>query len=104
MTKSFNRNLKFLEKRQQYSVHQNQNIFRDLFSKFYRETFREIKKAKSKYLILDIRDNLGGSLAEITNLYSYLAKKDKFRFINDLEVANRTSITQADYFSHFQII
>ena len=100
MTKSFNRNLKFLEKDSSIAYIKIKTFSGTYSQKFYRETFREIKKAKSKYLILDIRDNLGGSLAEITNLYSYLAK-DKFRFINDLEVANRTSITHADYFSHF---
>ena len=100
VTKSFNRNLKFLEKDSSIAYIKIKTFSGTYSQKFYRETFREIKKAKSKYLILDIRDNLGGSLAEITNLYSYLAK-DKFRFINDFEIANRTSITQADYFSHF---
>ena len=68
--------------------------------KFYKETFSTLKKAKTKYLIIDIRDNLGGSLAEINNLYTYFAK-EKFKFIKDIEVSSRTSILSTDYLSNF---
>ncbi|WP_234047786.1 S41 family peptidase [Chryseobacterium paridis] len=44
-------------------------------NKFYKETFARIKEAKSSYLILDIRNNYGGSLQEINKLYSYLTSQ-----------------------------
>jgi C-terminal processing protease CtpA/Prc len=68
--------------------------------KFYKETFATLKKPKTEYLIIDIRDNLGGSLAEINNLYTYFAK-EKFKFIKDIEVSSRTSILSTDYLSNF---
>jgi hypothetical protein len=43
---------------------------------------------------------LGGSLAEINNLYTYFAK-EKFKFIKDIEVSSRTSILSTDYLSNF---
>ena len=49
-------------------------------------------------MIIDVRDNLGGSLAEINNLYSYLVSEE-FQFINDMQVTSRLSMFQANYFN-----
>ena len=54
-------------------------------------------------MILDIRDNLGGSLAEINNLYSYLVD-EKFQFINDIEIISPSAMYQANYISEFSWI
>ena len=51
VTKSFNRNLKFLEKDSSVAYIKIKTFSGTYSQKFYRETFREIKKAKSKYLI-----------------------------------------------------
>lgn len=103
LTKSFNRNLQFLEKDSSVAYIKIKTFSGTFSKKFYKESFATIKKAKSKYLILDIRDNLGGSLSEINNLYTYFAK-EKFKFINDIEVTGRTSILSSNYFSNFPII
>lgn len=100
ITKSFNRDLKFLEKDSSVAYIKIKTFSGTYSAKFYRETFEKIKKANSKYLILDIRDNLGGSLAEINNLYSYLAL-EKFQFIKDIEVTSKTSMFHANYFGVF---
>jgi len=57
--------------------------------KFYKETFAKIDSAKCQNLIIDLRNNGGGSLDEIENLYGYLASKP-FKFINNAET--KTSI------------
>ncbi len=58
------------------------------YKRFYKESFTKLDSAKTKYLILDLRDNGGGRIAEIDYLYSYLAK-EPFKFINDSEVNSR---------------
>ena len=56
--------------------------------RFYRETFAKIDSLDSKHLILDLRDNTGGSLKEIGELYGFLAK-DEFTFLNPMETKTR---------------
>ena len=100
ITKSFNRNLQFLAKDSSVAYIKIKSFSGTYSKKFYKETFSTLKKAKTQYLIIDIRDNLGGSLAEINNLYTYFAK-EKFKFIKDIEVSSRTSILSTDYLSNF---
>ena len=100
ITKSFNRNLQFLAKDSSVAFIKIKSFSGTYSKKFYKETFSTLKKAKTQYLIIDIRDNLGGSLAEINNLYTYFAK-EKFKFIKDIEVSSRTSILSTDYLSNF---
>lgn len=42
------------------------------YRKFYRKAFRHIKQAGIKYLVLDLRANGGGKLADASRLISYL--------------------------------
>lgn len=101
VTKSFNRSLHFLDKEKKIAYVRIKTFSGTKSRKFYRETFREIKEKNADYLILDVRDNLGGSLAEIHNLYSYLTAEEHFRLINDIEVTQRNSMVYADYFDVF---
>ena len=100
VTKSFNRNLQFLDKDSSIALIKIKTFSGTYSRKFYKESFATLKKAKTQYLILDVRDNLGGSLAEINNLYTYFAK-EKFKFINDIEVSSKTSLLSANYVSNF---
>lgn len=52
--------------------------------KFYEETFHIIDSLNTKNLILDLRDNTGGSLKEIGNLYGYLTDSE-YTLVNPLE-------------------
>lgn len=97
ITKSYNRDLQFPTKDSAIAYMKIKTFSGTFSRKFYKESFKEIKNAKSKYLILDIRDNLGGSLYEINNLYSYLVS-EKFQFVNDIEVTSRNAMFHADYF------
>ncbi|WP_240964540.1 S41 family peptidase [Flavivirga algicola] len=58
------------------------------YKRFYKGSFAKLDSAKTKNLILDLRDNGGGRIAEIDYLYSYLATK-KYKFIEDSEVNSR---------------
>lgn len=97
-TKSFNRDLQFLDKDSTIAYMKIKKFSGYTSKKFYKTSFGIIKKHQTKYLILDIRDNFGGSLSEINNLYSYLAKED-FKFIKDVEITGKNSMAKADYFN-----
>lgn len=97
VTRSFNRDLQFLAADSSIAYMKIKSFSGHLSARFYKQSFKRIKNNNSKYLILDIRDNLGGSLYEINNLYSYLAK-EKFRFIKDIEITEKNAILHADYF------
>ncbi len=64
------------------------------YNKFYKEAFAKIDSAGSENLILDLRDNGGGSLDEIEKLYGYLSLSP-FRFMNDAETKTRIPMTKA---------
>jgi len=62
--------------------------------RFYRESFAKIDSLGSKQLILDLRDNTGGSLKEIGELYGFLANEN-FTFLNPMETKTRFVATSA---------
>lgn len=98
VSKSFNRDLQFPTKDSTVAYMKIKTFSGTYSRKFYKQSFTLLKKSPAKYLILDVRDNLGGSLAEINNLYSYFVSED-FKFIKDMEVTSRTSMFHANYFS-----
>lgn len=103
VTKSFNRDLQFPTKDSTVAYMKIKTFSGTFSKKFYKESFATLKKSPAKYLVMDIRDNLGGSLAEINNLYSYLVDKD-FKFINEIEITSPKSMYEADYFTNFPFI
>ena len=98
ITKSFNRDLQFPTKDSTVAYMKIKTFSGTFSRKFYKQSFATLKKSPAKYLILDVRDNLGGSLAEINNLYSYFTSEE-FKFIKDMEVTSRTSMFKANYFN-----
>ena len=95
--KRYNRNLSFREKDSSVAVIKINGFQKTNFRKCYEQFFQKIKDYKSKTLILDLRNNSGGRLSEINNLYSYLAEKE-YIFVQPSEVASKTSLLQMDYF------
>ncbi|MGK6340658.1 S41 family peptidase [Chryseobacterium sp. DT-3] len=96
-TNSYNRNFKFLDKDSITAYIKIKSFSSDYSEKFYRETFSKIKKAGSKYLIIDVRNNYGGSLHEINNLYSYLAP-EPYVLIKPSQLASRLTPLRTNYF------
>ena len=58
------------------------------FNKFFKESFTAIKNGKTKNLILDIRDNGGGSLTACRNLFAYLVNQD-FVYLKESSIDHR---------------
>lgn len=100
ITKSYNRDLQFATKDSTVAYMKIKTFSGTYSRKFYKESFELLQNSPAKVLVLDVRNNLGGSLSEINNLYSYLVS-DEFKFINDIEVTSRSSMFQASYFSEF---
>ncbi|WP_027376249.1 S41 family peptidase [Kaistella palustris] len=96
-TRTYNRDLQF-PTADSAVAYMKIKTFSGVYSRrFYRQSFAQLQKSPAKTLIIDIRNNLGGSLYEVNNLYSYLVSTD-FQFINDIEVTSRASVFHADYF------
>lgn len=89
-TKVYNRDLSFLEKDSSIAVIKIKSFSKGKFKPFYKQSFEKIAKSKSKTLIIDLRNNTGGRLAEIENLYAYLADST-FTFADDAEMTSRFS-------------
>jgi len=96
-TKLYMRNLHFLEKDSSIAVIKINGFKIGNYEKCYDEFFKKIKKYKSRALILDFRNNGGGRLNEISNLYSYLSDTT-FIFVDKSEITSKTSLLHADYF------
>jgi hypothetical protein len=85
LSKRYNRNLRFMEADSSIAVMKIRGFTKGTPGPFYEESFKKIKEHHSKALILDLRDNGGGRLYEIADLYSYLADTI-FVFIDESEV------------------
>lgn len=93
----YNRNLKFIEKDSSVAVMKINGFSIGNYYTFYRESFEKIKKNNAKTLIIDLRNNPGGRLSEIAELYSYLTDTTMV-FADKSEVATKTSLLSGDYF------
>lgn len=94
---SYNRNFKFLDKDSTTAYIKVKSFSSDYSSKFYSETFKKINNTKTNYLIIDVRNNYGGSLDEINNLYSYLSPKP-YTLVKPSQVTSKISPLKTNYF------
>lgn len=94
---SYNRNFKFMDQDSTTAYIKVTSFSREYSDKFYKETFEKIKNAGAKYLIIDVRNNYGGSLHEINNLYSYLADKP-YVLIKPSQLTSRLTPLKTNYF------
>lgn len=86
--KNYTRNFNFIGKDSSVAYLKIRGFGYGNYKDFYEETFSKIDSAKAKVLVLDLRDNPGGSLNQIDKLYSYLTDKE-YQFINEGEVLTR---------------
>jgi len=97
ITKTYSKNLSFREPDSSIAIMKINDFAKGRYAKFYQNSFRKMDSLKTKALIIDLRDNPGGRLNEIHNLYSYLTDKD-FNFLDKSEVVSRTSLLHNNYF------
>lgn len=95
--KEFQRSLSFMEKDSSVAVLEIKSFSIGNYEPFYKDAFKRIEKNKSKTLILDLRDNPGGRLSEINQLYSFVADSS-IAFADKSEVASKMSFFKREYF------
>lgn len=96
-TSSYNRNFKFLDKDSTIAYMKIQSFSRTFSDRFYKESFAKLKNSESSFLIIDIRNNYGGSLYEINQLYSYLTP-EPFVLIKPSQLVSRVTPLKTNYF------
>ncbi|MFV5693765.1 S41 family peptidase [Flavobacterium sp. LT1R49] len=94
--KNYNRNLHFLEKDSSIALMKIRSFKIGDYKTFYKESFSKITAYQSKTLILDLRNNGGGRVSEIADLYSYLADST-FVFLDKSEVVSKASLFKGAY-------
>jgi C-terminal processing protease CtpA/Prc len=97
LTGTYSKNLSFYEPDSSIALMKINDFAKGRYKKFYRNSFNQLDSLKTRILIIDLRDNPGGRLYEIYNLYSYLTDKD-FQFLDRSEVVSRTSLLYNNYF------
>ena len=93
-TKNHTRNFTFIGKDSTVAYVNLRSFTNGPYRKFYKESFHKLDSAKTKHLILDLRDNGGGRIAEINYLYSFLTNTD-YQFLELSEVNSRTPFLTA---------
>ncbi|KQT17534.1 peptidase S41 [Chryseobacterium sp. Leaf404] len=96
-TDSYNRSFTYLDGDSTIAYIKVKSFSKSYSNRFYEETFQKIKDKKATHLVIDVRENYGGSLSEITNLYSYLAK-EPFTLVNKPEMTSKYSPLKTNYF------
>ena len=69
------------------------------YKQFYKQSFQKMDSLNTKALIIDIRDNTGGSIDDVYNLFSYLSDSC-YRFMDKSEVSSKTSLWHSGFFNH----
>lgn len=87
-SKEYTRNFKFIGTDSTVAYMKVRGFSNGNYKTFYKESFQKIKTLKTKHLIIDLRDNGGGRVAEVQYLYSFLTDQP-FQFTEKSEVANR---------------
>ena len=97
-TKKFSKSLTFVNLDSTIAVLKLKDFSNGSFRQAYREVFEKLKKKKTKTLIIDLRNNPGGRVADVVELNSYLTEKD-FVMLQPAEVTSKTSLWKLGIFS-----
>lgn len=96
-TKEYSKSLQFVSKDSLVAVLQIRNFSKGWYSEAYEMLFDSIKKRKAHTLIIDIRDNPGGKVADVVNLYSYLTDEN-YVMVKPALVTSKTSLWKIGLF------
>ncbi len=103
LTGLYNRSLYFKDADSSIAVMKIRAFSEGNPGRFYDESFKKLKQHGTKTLILDLRDNPGGSVSEIAELYRHLADTT-FIFTDPSEVVSKTSLLHSNFFRDGGII
>ncbi len=97
ISKTYSKSLSFAVKDSSIAILKVKDFSKGNFCKGYKEIFSNLKQNKIKTLILDLRNNPGGRVAEAVELYSYLTDKD-FVMLQNAIVTSKTSLWKLGLF------
>lgn len=98
VTRKYSKNLSFFEADSSIALMKINDFMKGQSKRFYHDSFEKLARLKTKTLIIDLRDNPGGRIKEINELYAYLVDSD-FVFMDKSLVASRTSLLHLGYFN-----
>lgn len=102
-TKVFSKNLNYIKTDSSVAVLKIRDFSKGKFRKAYSEIFEKLNKNNTKTLVIDLRNNPGGRVNDVVNLYSYLTDKD-FVMLQDAEVTSKTSLWKVGIFDKMPVI
>jgi len=102
-TKLFSKNLNFFKTDSSVAVLKIRDFSNGKFCKAYHDIFEKLYKNNTKTLIIDLRNNPGGRVNDVVNLYSYLTDKD-FIMLQDAEVTSKTSLWKLGIFNKMPLV
>jgi C-terminal processing protease CtpA/Prc len=94
LTKENTRGLTFVGEDGKVAMLSIKGFTRGDYEPFYEEVFTTLDSLKTETLVIDVRNNFGGRLNEIMDLYSYLTEED-FTLINLSETNSRIPVMKA---------
>ncbi|AWG21626.1 peptidase S41 [Flavobacterium faecale] len=97
-SQNYNRNLDFITKDSSVALLKIRGFSNGNYKRFYKHTFETLQKRETKNLIIDLRNNGGGRLAEVAHLYAYLADSS-FVFLQKSEVVSKASLFKGAYWN-----
>jgi len=98
LSDNYSKDLRFIKPDSSIALMKINDFVDGDYGEFYRNSFRMLNTAKTKAMILDLRDNQGGNLRDAMELYSYLTDSS-FTFIDKPEVASENSLFSERYFT-----
>lgn len=101
--KTYCKNLSFCASDSSIAIMKLNDFTGGRYEKFYRNSFKKLDSMRVKTLVIDLRHNLGGSLFDIRDLYSYLADTS-FSFIKKMEVTSTKSLLFTSYFKGHPLV
>jgi hypothetical protein len=91
LKRTYSKQLSFPTKDSSIAVLKIADFVKGNYRKFYKNSFRKLDSLKTKTLVIDVRNNTGGALRDVSHLYSYLADSS-FRFVTKSEASYKTSL------------
>lgn len=98
LKKMYSKQLSFPTKDSSIAILRIEDFTKGAYKQFYKKSFQQLDSLHTKNLIIDLRDNTGGRLREIHNLYSYLADSC-FHLVEKSEVCSKTSLWHLGYYN-----
>jgi C-terminal processing protease CtpA/Prc len=90
-TQIYSKTLRFADADSTVAILTIRDFTKGKYRTFYKESFQIIDSAHSKALIIDLRNNTGGDIADIRTLFAYLSEKP-FRLVTPPMVNSKTSL------------